>query len=142
MLKSISKSGDFQFHWDALKASYEASDDTISIIKKAHADSSLRQYQSIWDKFLVFLDANSISHDSVGIADVMNFLSYHAIQFKREYRTIAAYKCAVELPLKLVLGIDFESTELGLFMRGLFNTKPPRNLLPCPLGILTFYLNI
>ena len=30
LLKSISKSGDFQFHWDALKASYEASDDNIS----------------------------------------------------------------------------------------------------------------
>ena len=41
----------------------KASDDTISIIKKAHADSSLRQYQSIWGKFLDFLDANTISHD-------------------------------------------------------------------------------
>ena len=122
----------------------KASDDTLSIIKKAHADSSLRQYQSIWGKFLDFLDANSISHDSVGIADVMNFLSYHAIQFKREYRTIAAYKCAVELPLKLVLGIDFGGTELGLFMRGLFNTKPPRKCAPMPtwyLDILFEYLN-
>ena len=122
----------------------KASDDTISIIKKAHADSSLKQYQSIWGKFLDFLDANSISHDRVGIADVMNFLSYHAIQFKREYRTIAAYKCAVKLPFKLVLGIDFGGTELGLFMRGLFNTKPPRKCAPMPtwyLDILFEYLN-
>ena len=122
----------------------KASDDTISIIKKAHADSSLRQYQAIWGKFLDFLDTNSISHESVGIADVMNFLSFHAIHFKREYRTIAAYKCAVELPLKLVLGIDFGGTELGLFMRGLFNTKPPRRCAPMPtwyLDILFEYLN-
>ena len=122
----------------------KASDDTIAIIKKAHADSSLRQYQSIWGKFLDFLNTNSISHDSVGIADVMNFLSLHAIQFKREYRTIAAYKCAVELPLKLVLGIDFGGTELGLFMRGLFNTKPPKRCAPMPtwnLDILFEYLN-
>ena len=55
----------------------------------------------------------------------MNSLFFHAFQFKREYRTIAAYQCAVKLPLKLVLGIDFGGTELGLFMRGLFNTKPP-----------------
>ena len=41
----------------------KASDDTISIIKKGHADSSLRKYQSIWGKFLDFLDANTISHD-------------------------------------------------------------------------------
>ena len=122
----------------------KASDDTISIVKKAHADSSLRQYQSIWGKFLDFLSANSITHDSVDIADVMNFLSFHAIQFKREYHTIAAYKCAVELPLKLVLGIDFGGTELGLFMRGLFNTKPPRKCAPMPtwyLDILFEYLN-
>ena len=40
LLKSISKSGDFQFHWDALKASYEASDDNNSNPK-----SPLRQVQ-------------------------------------------------------------------------------------------------
>ena len=73
----------------------KASDDTISIVKKAHADSSLRQYQSIWGKFLDFLSTNSINHDSVGIADVMNFMYFHAIQLKREYRTIAAYKFAI-----------------------------------------------
>ena len=57
----------------------KVSDDTISIVKKAHADSSLRHYQAIWGKFLGFLDANSNSHDSVGIADVMNF--YLIMQF-------------------------------------------------------------
>jgi len=46
LLKSISKSGDFQFHWDALKASYEASDSNNS---KSSDDnnpkSPLRQVQ-------------------------------------------------------------------------------------------------
>ena len=40
----------------------KASDDTNSIVKEVCADSSLRQHQVIWGKFLDFLNANSIIH--------------------------------------------------------------------------------
>ncbi len=48
------------------------------------------------------------------------------------------------LPLRLVLGIDFGGNELGLFMRSLFNTNPPKKCAPMPtwyLDILFEYLN-
>ena len=110
----------------------EVSEDTIAILKKAHAESSQKQYQSIWSKFLDFLNINHISHNSVSIADVMNFLAFHAIHYKRQYRTLAAYKCAIELPLRLLFNLDFGGVELGMFMRGLFNTNPPLKNAPMP----------
>ena len=110
----------------------KVSEDTIAILERAHAASSQKQYQSIWSKFLDFLNVNNISHNSVSIADVMNFLAFHAIHYKRQYRTLAAYKCAIELPLRLLFNLDFGGVELGLFMRGLFNTNPPLKNAPMP----------
>ena len=76
--------------------------------------------------------------------DVLNFISFHAIEKDRSYRTIAAYKCAVEQPLKMLLGLNFDCPELNLFMRGLFNRKPPRKCAPMPrwyLDVLFIFLN-
>ena len=122
----------------------EASEGTLDIVKRAHAESSIRQYQSIWTKFLNFLEINNICHEQISIVNVLNFLSFHSINKNKSYRTIAAYKCAIELPLKLLLGLDFECQELSIFMKGLFNRKPPQKCAPMPrwyLDILFSYLN-
>ena len=56
---------------------------------------------------------------------------------------MAAYKCAIELPLKLVLGIDLKALNWD-FLCVSVNTKPPRKCSPMPtwyLDILINYLN-
>ena len=119
------------------------SNDTLGMLDLAHRPSTVRQYQAVWQKFLNFLDSNGINHGEVSLAVVMNFLSYNAIYLKRQYRTIAAYKCALELPLKARFGIKFDNFEFQLFMRGIFNSNPPQRAKPIPtwsLDVLLSYL--
>ena len=120
------------------------SSDTLGMLDLAHRASTVRQYQAVWQKFLNYLDSNHINHGNVTLAVVMNFLSYNAIYLKRQYRTIAAYKCALELPLKARFGIKFDNFEFQLFMRGIFNSNPPQRAKPIPkwsLDVLLSYLN-
>ena len=118
--------------------------DSLNMVDLAHKESTKRQYQSIWNKFLGYLDDNVIPHNKVNIAVVMNFLAFHAVTFNRQYRTIAAYKCALDLPLKSQFGIDFDDFRMKFFMRGVFNAKPPKKCAPMPiwsLNELLEYLN-
>ena len=120
------------------------STDSLDFIDLAHRESTQRQYQSIWIKFMVFLRVNSIAHSDVDLAVVMNFLSYHSVYLKRKYRTIAAYKCALELPLKSTFDINFDDFRLKMYMRGVFNANPPNKSAPMPswsLNDLLDYLN-
>ena len=122
----------------------DCSEDTLDMVDLAHRESTVRQYQAIWKKFLDYLDLNNISHDSISLGIVMNFLSYQVLHFNRQYRTIAAYKCALEVPLKAKFGIEFDKFEFHLFMRGVFNHRPPRKSKPMPtwsLNSLLLYLN-
>ena len=115
--------------------------DSLNILDQSHRQSTQRQYQAIWKKFLEFLAANSIPHDSVSLSVVMNFLSHHAISLNRQYRTIAAYKCALDIPLKAQFGLDLGGFELSLFMRGIFNKNPPQKAKPMPSWSLDDLLN-
>ena len=117
------------------------SPDALRLVDMAHRDSTKRQYQAVWTKFLNYLDINSIDKDKVTLSVVMNFLSYHAIHMKRKYRTIAAYKCALEVPLKSHFGLEFDSPNFKLFMRGVFNADPPQKSSPMPLWSLNDLLD-
>ena len=122
----------------------DCSEDTLGIVDLAHRESTIRQYQAIWRKFLEYLELNNISHDSISLGIVMNFLSHQVIHLKRQYRTIAAYKCALEIPLRAKFGIEFDRFDFHLFMRGVFNHRPPQKSKPIPkwsLNSLLLYLN-
>ena len=57
--------------------------------------------------------------------------------------TGAAFKCGLEIPLKLVYNLSFDDIIFKLFMRGIFNHNPPRRAKPGPswmLDILLSYL--
>ena len=47
--------------------------DTLNIVDSAHRDSTVRQYQAIWSKFLEYVDYNNISHTAITLDIVMNF---------------------------------------------------------------------
>ena len=120
------------------------SQDTLDIVDSAHRDSTVRQYQAIWSKFLEYVDNNNISHDTINLDIVMNFLSHQFLHLNRQYRTIAAYKCALEIPLKANFGIEFNRFDFHLFMRGVFNHRPPQKSRPLPdwsLNTLLHFIN-
>ena len=112
------------------------SEDSVNILRNNHREGTVRQYQSIWSKFLEFLSVNHISHQDVSVFVVMNFLSHHFVAFNRKYRTIAAYKCALAHPLFVNFGIDFKDVRLEMYMKGVFNSNPPVASAPMPVWSL------
>ena len=108
------------------------SEDSVNIIRNNHRKGTVRQYQSIWSKFLKFLSDNRIPHHEVTVFVVMNFLSHHFVSLNRKYRTIAAYKCALAHPLFVNFGIDFKDVRFDMYMKGVFNSNPPCASAPMP----------
>jgi len=53
-----------------------------------------------------------------------------------QYRTIAVYKCALQLPLKIHLGVDLSDERVLRFMEGAYNLCPPAGGPRMPLWLL------
>ena len=99
--------------------------DCTDIIGLAHKKSTIKQYQIIWTKFLEFLTLRNCPEDEIQIGTVCDFLFLHLVQYKREYRTLATYKCALRLPLLYALEVEIKCLTVELFMRGSFAFHPP-----------------
>ena len=97
---------------------------SAKVLAGCHRLSTLRQYQSVWKKFLEFLKANKIDHWKVNLRDIVNFLSFHA-QKGKAYKTLAVYKNALRLPLLFKLGLNMDTPLISIYMRGMFNMVPP-----------------
>ena len=94
------------------------------ILNYMHRESTKRQYQSVWHKFLEYLSLMNINHSSVSVYIVINFLAFHANRFDRAYSTIAVYKNALRYPLWYGIKVDIDTREMSDFMRGMFGWKP------------------
>ena len=107
------------------------------MVLRAHRVSSTRQYQAIWSKFLSFLSSKGLGSQDVSIAVVCDFLTVQSHIFGFQYRTVAAYRCALRHPLLFACGLDINCELSVLFMRGVFNFRPPRKASPMPVWSLS-----
>ena len=118
------------------------SEQSVSLILRAHRASTRNQYQSVWSKFLSFLDSRNASSRDVSVPVVCDFLALHCTSGGKMYRTITVYKSALRHPLLFACGLDLVSEEARLLMRGVFNHRPPQRAAPMPLwslnGLLCF----
>ena len=114
----------------------------IEVILGCHKISTIKQYQSAWSRFLNFLEKKKIRHDRIRLCHVLNFLSFEQEVNERAYSTIAAYKCALFLPLKIALNLDLAGERVEKMMNGFYNLAPPEKR-PMPswdLSAFLFYL--
>ena len=118
------------------------SDSSIDLLLQAHKFSTTRQYQTAWRVFLNFLESRGLSSKDVSLPVVCDFLTDLVITLDREYRTIAVYKCALRHPILYACRLDIHEDISILFMRGVFNSRPPRRASPMPSwslnGVLSF----
>ena len=98
---------------------------SVRVLLRCHKRSTIRQYQSVWSKFLAFLYREGILHHKVNVKDVLNFLSFFAEFRNFAYKTLAVYKCALRLPLLFCLGLNLDCELVRYYMRGLFDLNPP-----------------
>ena len=115
----------------ALKAS-GFSEDSVDITRQAHRESTVRQYQTVWQYFLDYLASTGVQSSDVSEVTVCNFLSFHAVKFGRKYRTLSAYKSALRHPIYLACGVDINCLTSDFFLRGLFNFNPPQKAKAMP----------
>ena len=116
-------------------------EDAISMLLLAHRAGSVRQYQSVWDKFLSFLSLRGLSASGVSVGVVCDFLSFHAVTFQRAYRTLSGYRSALRHPLLFAFRIDVNCVASDLFLRGVFNYVPPVRARVMPLWSLDVLLS-
>ena len=48
----------------------------VEVILGCHKVSTIKQYQSAWSKFLVYLEWEKVRHDRIRLCHVLNFLSF------------------------------------------------------------------
>ena len=111
----------------------------IDVILGCHKSSTIKQYQAAWSRFLTFLERENIRHDRIRLCHVLNFLSFEQEVNERAYSTIAAYKCALFLPLKIALGLDLAGERVEKMMNGFYNLAPPEKR-PMPAWDLSSFL--
>ena len=112
-------------------------ENTVALMMKQHKQTSVRQYQTAWTKFLGFLDQESIAHDKVVLSTVFNFLSDQLDKYDWAYSTIAGYRCALIHPLFYALNLVLDVKQSDSFMKGLFASKPPPRTTKFPLWSLS-----
>ena len=105
------------------------SNKAIDIILGCHKPSTIKQYQSAWNKFLDYMSKEGRTrHGKIKLHHVLNFLAFEVETHERAYRTIANYKCALDLPLKIALNLDLSEGKNGektkRFMQGCYNQIP------------------
>ena len=98
---------------------------SADVLCRCHRESTIRQYQGVWSKFLSFLELGDIRHHKIKVKDVINFLSYYSEVHPRAYKTLAVYKNALRLPLLFKLGIDIDTPLVYQYMRGLWSFLVP-----------------
>ena len=108
------------------------SEAATDLFLSCHKPSTRSQYQSTWVKFLRFLDSAGVHPSEVGLCHVHNFLAEEAVVHGKAYRTVATYKCALALPLRITRNLDLENVQTSKFMMGVWNLNPPR---PRPLPV-------
>ena len=124
-----------------MSAGWDSASSDIFLL--SHRESSTRQYQSVWTKFLSFLSVRAIDHLHLSVAVVCNFLAFQASVLHLQYRTVSGYRCALRLPLFWGCGFDVVTFASDQFLRGLFNFRPPSRAAPLPLwnvNVLLAYL--
>ena len=94
---------------------------SASFINNSWKESTIRQYESIWKKFMAFLSARKIPHITIDPAIVCSFLEFNCKVLGRQYRTLATYKSSLSYPLKVARKLDLNDEDLVRFMRGVFS---------------------
>ena len=91
---------------------------------KGSRESTLRQYQSAWRAFQLFLAARPVT--TVSLPVVWDFLSHVFHAKRRCAATVATYAAALADPLQFAFGIDVRGRVWDMMKRAFYNQRPPR----------------
>ena len=99
------------------------SSSVVSDVLAGNRASTVRQYQSAWRAFQLFLRNRPVSHISLSM--VLDFLSYMFHSRQRAPPTISTYAAALADPLWYGFRLDIRGRTWDLMKRGCFLQRPP-----------------
>ena len=86
--------------------------------------STVGDYQQKWKCFLNFLRRNRISFKDVTISSVLQFLTFLFYEKHLKPGTVAHYKTALTVPLRMHFNINLKSDAIGDLIRSMFLQRP------------------
>ena len=86
--------------------------------------SSVKDYQQKWKCFISFLSRNSITFSEVTMASVLQFFTYLFYEKHLKPGTVAHYRSALMVPLKMHFQIDLNSRAIADLVRSMFIQRP------------------
>ena len=86
--------------------------------------SSIDDYQQKWKTFLKFLEMNKIQLEEVTIGNVLQFFTYLFYDKHRKPGTVAHYRTALTIPLRLYCQIDLKIPAVGDLLRSMNLQRP------------------
>ena len=104
--------------------------DVVSYLLKSHRETTLRQYNSVWQQWIGFLKTQNPS--DVTQNTFLSFLAYIFKDRNRQPSTVASYRSALKLPLQWGFNIRVDTDTDSLLSRAFRNVRPS---VPAPIKI-------
>ena len=98
--------------------------ETLDLMSKPIASSSLRDYQNKWESFIGFLHKQKIRPFELNISHVLRFLTFLFKVRKLKPRTISCYRAAIAEPLLHGFNINTNTKEVCDLIRGMKLRRP------------------
>ena len=108
----------------AYQSKYHSDQQTIGLLASPIRQSSLGDYEIKWRKFCSFLAEHKITPSQLSLANVLDFFSYLFFDKKLRPSTIAHYRSALTVPLRLKFKIDLHDLAVSHLIRAMYIQRP------------------
>ena len=98
--------------------------EAVSLMAAPLRKSSINDYQQKWKTFLKFLEKNKIQLEEATIGNVLQFFTYLFYDKHRKPGTVAHYRTALTIPLRLYCQIDLKIPAVGDLLRSMNLQRP------------------
>ena len=98
--------------------------EAVSLMAAPLRESSINDYQQKWKTFLGFLGKNKVSLEEITIGNVLQFFTYLFYEKHRRPGTVAHYRTALTIPLKMYCQIDLRIQAVADLLRSMNLQRP------------------
>ena len=120
----------------ALNKQYPEAPRAVELMATPLRKSSIGDYQHKWKRFSSFLEMRDITFNNLKITHVLQFFTYLFYEKHLKPGTIAHYRSALTVPLKVYFQIDLKTQAVSDLIKSMFIQRPNK-----PITAPTWSLN-
>ena len=108
----------------AYQSRFPSCNAALDLLAKPLRKSSLKDYEGKWLRFCSFLKEKNITPNNLNLAAVLEFFSYLFLKKNLRPGTVAHYRSALSVPLRLQFKIDLQDTAVSTLLKAMYIQKP------------------